>query len=108
MIHKVIAEVDRGDPLLVKEIQFIEGVDEDMVSLEQRIHEIEYFPVLCSESHDSNGTVDTRLLWKALPSPADPFWKPKKPTVQPRIVTIRQNVEASLYLCIQVGFISLY
>ncbi|KAK0511604.1 hypothetical protein JMJ35_006177 [Cladonia borealis] len=42
MIHKVIAEVDRGDPLLVKEIRFIEGVDEDMVSLEQRIHEIEH------------------------------------------------------------------
>ena len=41
MIHKVIAEVDRGDPLLIKEIRFIEGVDEDMVSLEQRIHEIE-------------------------------------------------------------------
>lgn len=41
MIHKVIAEVDRGDPLLVKEIQFIKGTDEDIVSLEQRIHEIE-------------------------------------------------------------------
>ena len=41
MIHKVIAEVDRGDPLLVKEIPFIKGIDEDMVSLEQRIHEIE-------------------------------------------------------------------
>ena len=41
MIHKVIAEVDRGDPLLVKEIPFMKGIDEDMVSLEQRIHEIE-------------------------------------------------------------------
>ena len=41
MIHKVIAEVDQGNPLLVVEIPFIKGVDENMESLEQRIHEIE-------------------------------------------------------------------
>ncbi|KAK3177103.1 hypothetical protein OEA41_008431 [Lepraria neglecta] len=41
MIHKVIAEVDQGSPLLVVEIPFVKGVDENMESLEQRIHEIE-------------------------------------------------------------------
>ncbi|KMP04961.1 purine synthase [Coccidioides immitis RMSCC 2394] len=42
MIHKVIAEVDMGTPLLVREIPFIKGVDEDLEALEKRIHEIEW------------------------------------------------------------------
>jgi phosphoribosylglycinamide formyltransferase len=42
MIHKVIAEVDMGTPILVREIPFIKGVDEDIKALEQRIHEIEW------------------------------------------------------------------
>lgn len=42
MIHRVISEVDMGDPILVLEIPFVEGLDEDLESLKQRIHEIEW------------------------------------------------------------------
>ncbi|KAI1976537.1 Bifunctional purine biosynthetic protein ADE5,7 [Ophidiomyces ophidiicola] len=42
MIHKVIAEVDMGRPILVREIPFIKGVDEDLAALEKRIHEVEW------------------------------------------------------------------
>ncbi|EEP81863.1 phosphoribosylglycinamide formyltransferase [Uncinocarpus reesii 1704] len=42
MIHRVIAEVDMGKPLLVREIPFIKGVDEDLAALQKRIHEIEW------------------------------------------------------------------
>ena len=42
MIHNVIAEVDMGSPILVREIPFVKGVDEDIKALEQRIHEIEW------------------------------------------------------------------
>ena len=41
MIHKVIAEVDQGSPLLIVEIPFEKGVDENIEALEQRIHQIE-------------------------------------------------------------------
>ncbi|KAK2738148.1 hypothetical protein FQN55_000768 [Onygenales sp. PD_40] len=46
MIHDVIAEVDLGQPILVKEIPFIKGVDEDISALEQRIHEVEHEAVI--------------------------------------------------------------
>lgn len=46
MIHKVIAEVDMGTPILVREIPFIKGVDEDLHALEKRIHEIEWTVVI--------------------------------------------------------------
>jgi phosphoribosylglycinamide formyltransferase len=46
MIHNVISEVDMGTPLLVREIPFIKGVDEDLKALEQRIHEIEWKAVV--------------------------------------------------------------
>ena len=62
MIHHVISEVDRGEPILVsrrplfyfmmtpylltviqvEEIPFIEGVDENIENLERRIHEKEH------------------------------------------------------------------
>ncbi|OAX80523.1 hypothetical protein ACJ72_05147 [Emergomyces africanus] len=42
MIHDVIAEVDLGAPILVKEIPFIKGIDEDISALERRIHEVEW------------------------------------------------------------------
>ncbi|CAF9930321.1 hypothetical protein IMSHALPRED_008146 [Imshaugia aleurites] len=42
MIHHVISEVDMGEPILVEEIPFIKGVDEDIKELEQRIHEKEH------------------------------------------------------------------
>ncbi|WEW58762.1 Bifunctional purine biosynthetic protein ADE5,7 [Emydomyces testavorans] len=42
MIHKVIAEVDMGTPILVREIPFIKGVDEDLAVFEKRLHEIEW------------------------------------------------------------------
>lgn len=42
MIHNVIAEVDMGAPILVREIPLVKGVDEDIKALEQRIHEVEW------------------------------------------------------------------
>lgn len=42
MIHNVIAEVDMGTPILVREIPLVKGVDEDIKALEQRIHEVEW------------------------------------------------------------------
>lgn len=42
MIHEVIAEVDMGPPLLVREIPFVSGTDEDLGALETRVHEIEW------------------------------------------------------------------
>lgn len=42
MIHNVIAEVDMGTPILVREIPFVKGIDEDVKALEQRIHEVEW------------------------------------------------------------------
>ncbi|KAF3484147.1 uncharacterized protein GIQ15_03471 [Arthroderma uncinatum] len=42
MIHKVIAEVDMGEPILIREIPFIKGVDEDIEALKERIHKIEW------------------------------------------------------------------
>ncbi|KZF19921.1 putative phosphoribosylglycinamide formyltransferase [Xylona heveae TC161] len=46
MIHNVISEVDMGKPILVREIPFIKGQDEDVHKLEQRIHEIEWGAVI--------------------------------------------------------------
>ena len=31
MIHNVIAEVDMGTPILIREIPFVEGIDEDIM-----------------------------------------------------------------------------
>lgn len=42
MIHKVISEVDMGTPILVEEIPFQKGVDEELKALEERIHKIEW------------------------------------------------------------------
>ena len=46
MIHKVISEVDMGAPILVCEIPFVKGVDEDIKVLEHRIHEVEWKAVI--------------------------------------------------------------
>lgn len=40
MIHYVIAEVDRGEPILVKKIKIEEG--ESLEDLEQKIHSYEH------------------------------------------------------------------
>lgn len=42
MIHKVISELDMGDPIIVEEIPFIEGLDENLDALEERVHQIEW------------------------------------------------------------------
>ncbi|MCJ1307411.1 hypothetical protein MMC25_001057 [Agyrium rufum] len=46
MIHHVISEVDMGSPILVKEIPFITGTDEDLHVLQNRIHEVEWQAVV--------------------------------------------------------------
>jgi folate-dependent phosphoribosylglycinamide formyltransferase PurN len=46
MIHNVISEVDMGKPILVREIPFIKGVDEDLQAFEQKVHEIEWGVVI--------------------------------------------------------------
>ena len=46
MIHNVISEVDMGKPILVREIPFVKGVDEDLHAFEQKVHEIEWGVVI--------------------------------------------------------------
>lgn len=46
MIHDVISEVDMGTPILVREIPFQKGLDEDMGAFETRVHEIEWDTVV--------------------------------------------------------------
>ncbi|PWY84658.1 hypothetical protein BO94DRAFT_557451 [Aspergillus sclerotioniger CBS 115572] len=46
MIHKVISEVDMGTPILVKEIPFVKGEDEDLHKFEQKVHEVEWGVVI--------------------------------------------------------------
>lgn len=41
MVHRVVKEVDRGEPLVVREIEIKEG--ESKEQLETRIHEVSYF-----------------------------------------------------------------
>lgn len=40
MVHYVVAEVDRGQPILVREVHFKEG--ETLEALEARIHDVEH------------------------------------------------------------------
>ena len=42
MIHKVIAEVDQGTPIIVEEIPFVKGEDEDVERFEQKLHSVEW------------------------------------------------------------------
>lgn len=46
MIHEVISEVDMGRPLLVREIPFVEGRDEDLGEFERLVHEVEWGAVI--------------------------------------------------------------
>lgn len=46
MIHNVISEVDMGQPILVREIPFVKGDDEDLEKFEQKVHRIEWGAVL--------------------------------------------------------------
>ncbi|PWY73599.1 hypothetical protein BO70DRAFT_297225 [Aspergillus heteromorphus CBS 117.55] len=46
MIHKVISEVDMGTPILVREIPFVKGEDEDLHKFEQKVHEVEWEVVI--------------------------------------------------------------
>ncbi|RMJ25883.1 phosphoribosylglycinamide formyltransferase [Aspergillus sp. HF37] len=46
MIHHVISEVDMGEPILVREIPFVKGVDEDLGAFEEKVHEVEWGAVI--------------------------------------------------------------
>ncbi|KAL3474897.1 hypothetical protein BJX99DRAFT_247941 [Aspergillus californicus] len=46
MIHNVISEVDMGKPILVREIPFVKGVDEDLHVFEEKVHGIEWGVVI--------------------------------------------------------------
>lgn len=46
MIHNVISEVDMGAPILVREIPFVKGADEDVEAFEQKVHEVEWGAVI--------------------------------------------------------------
>lgn len=46
MIHDVISEVDMGNPILVREIPFRKGEDENLERFEMRVHEIEWGTVI--------------------------------------------------------------
>lgn len=42
MMHDVISEVDMGTPILVREIPFQKGQDENLEAFETRVHETEW------------------------------------------------------------------
>ena len=42
MIHKVIAEVDQGEPILTREIPFVKGKDEDLEAFKEKVHQVEW------------------------------------------------------------------
>lgn len=46
MIHHVISEVDMGQPVLVREIPFVKGEDDDLMSFEQKVHQVEWGAVV--------------------------------------------------------------
>lgn len=46
MIHDVISEVDMGTPILVKEIPFVKGADENLEAFKQKVHETEWGAVI--------------------------------------------------------------
>ncbi|OJJ46713.1 hypothetical protein ASPZODRAFT_166923 [Penicilliopsis zonata CBS 506.65] len=46
MIHKVISEVDMGTPLVVREIPFVAGEDEDVHVFEKKVHAVEWGVVI--------------------------------------------------------------
>ncbi|KAJ5176031.1 Phosphoribosylglycinamide formyltransferase [Penicillium canariense] len=46
MIHDVISEVDMGQPILVREIPFVKGQDEDLEAFKKRVHETEWGTVV--------------------------------------------------------------
>ncbi|KAJ5633738.1 hypothetical protein N7528_001580 [Penicillium herquei] len=46
MIHDVISEVDMGTPILVREIPFRKGEDENIEVFEKRVHETEWGTVI--------------------------------------------------------------
>ncbi|KAK1139262.1 Bifunctional purine biosynthetic protein ADE5,7 [Aspergillus melleus] len=46
MIHNVISEVDMGKPILVREIPFVKGEDEDLEKFEEKVHRIEWGVVI--------------------------------------------------------------
>lgn len=50
MIHHVISEVDMGAPILVQEIPFVKGTDEDLEALKQRIQELEWKAIVSGTS----------------------------------------------------------
>lgn len=46
MIHNVISEVDMGQPILVREIPFVKGEDENLEAFEQKVHTVEWGAVI--------------------------------------------------------------
>ncbi|KAE8341644.1 hypothetical protein BDV24DRAFT_131771 [Aspergillus arachidicola] len=46
MIHKVISEVDMGTPIVVREIPFVKGEDENLEHFEEKVHAVEWKVVI--------------------------------------------------------------
>jgi len=46
MIHEVIPEVDMGTPVLVREIPFVEGEDENIEVFKKKLHIVEWEAVV--------------------------------------------------------------
>ena len=46
MIHNVISAVDMGKPILVREIPFVKGEDEDVEVFEEKVHRVEWGAVI--------------------------------------------------------------
>ncbi|RAQ50949.1 phosphoribosylglycinamide formyltransferase [Aspergillus flavus] len=46
MIHNVISEVDMGTPIVVREIPFVKGEDENLEQFEKKVHAVEWEVVI--------------------------------------------------------------
>ena len=46
MIHDVISAVDMGTPILVREIPFVNGEDDDVEVFEEKVHRVEWDAVI--------------------------------------------------------------
>lgn len=46
MIHNVISEVDMGTPIVVREIPFVKGEDENLEHFEKKVHAVEWEVVI--------------------------------------------------------------
>lgn len=58
MVHYVVEKVDRGDPILVREIEFQEG--DELAKVEERIHSHEHDLIVEAAAKVVRGILEAR------------------------------------------------